>query len=249
VGLLDVLGIVGSPRKNERTDTLVQAALDGAKSKGVKTKKIFLIDYEIPQYTAGAQCPDELNRLCEDAGAIVLGAPVYYGDINGLTIDFLDVVKILNSNGKPALGIAIAGGTGKGLLSGIQSLYHIFYHRQMRGIQPIPASRFNFEEAIGDLKKSGEEIAELSQIKNPFPGETSNDRWGEVLAYYSSVKYLDSDPVDEYIMLAKQLIKISSGTKKIEAQAELDKTFELLNAGDRSEAARHVAKSYQILYY
>lgn len=42
-----VLGIVGSPRKNGRTSKLIDAALEGARSKGVATKKKHLVDYEI----------------------------------------------------------------------------------------------------------------------------------------------------------------------------------------------------------
>jgi hypothetical protein len=34
----------------------------------------------------------------------------------------MDSVRINNSNGKPALGFAIAGGSGKGLISGVQSI-------------------------------------------------------------------------------------------------------------------------------
>ena len=67
-------------------------------------------DYKIPFYTEEAKCPEELNRLCEEADALVIGAPVYYGDINGLTKDFMDTVRISNANGKYGLGISIAGG-------------------------------------------------------------------------------------------------------------------------------------------
>jgi hypothetical protein len=149
-----------------------------------------------------------LGKLCEEADAIALGAPVYWGDINGLTKDFMDIVKIPYTTGKPALGIAIAGGSGKGLLSGVQSIYHFFYHKQMRGIDPTPVSRFNLDEALGELKISGAKLAEVSKEKTPFPGKTADDRWPEVLAYYASVRFLDDDPLDEFVMLSQQLIKI-----------------------------------------
>ena len=150
-----ILGIVGSPRKNGRTHTLVDAALGGAAQGGAETEKLYLIDYAIKPFTGsgGSEegvrfCPSELSERCEAADAIVLGAPVYYGDINGLTKDFMDSVRIGNSNGKPALGFAIAGGSGKGLISGVQSIYHWFYHRQVRAIDPTPVSRFNMAEAL-----------------------------------------------------------------------------------------------------
>ena len=37
-----ILGIVGSPRRNGRTNRLVEAALEGAKSKGAEIQKIYL---------------------------------------------------------------------------------------------------------------------------------------------------------------------------------------------------------------
>jgi multimeric flavodoxin WrbA len=251
-----ILGIVGSPRKNGRTNRLVESALEGAKAKGAIIKKIYLVDYAVKQYTGqgGSQdaytyCPEVLSQLCEDAEAIVIGAPVYWGDINGLTKDFMDTVRITSSSGKPALGTAIAGGSGKGLLSGVQSIYHFFYHKQMRAIEPTPVSRFNLEEALELLKKSGSKIVDLAKMITPFPGETWNDRWPEVLAYYTSLKYLNCDPLDEFIMLAKQLITKSKGDKTAQARALLDEALTCKSLGKLEEAARYAVKSYQLLFY
>ncbi len=251
-----VLGIVGSPRKKGRTNRLIDAVLEGAESKGMRVKKIFLVDYEIKPYTglggsleAFKYCPEELSKLCEEASAIALGAPVYWGDINGMTKDFMDTVRISNSNGKPALGIAIAGGSGKGLLSGVQTIYHFFFHRQMRGIDPTPVSRFNLQEALEQLKVSGAKLVDLSKEMTAFSGEKNEDRWPEVLSHYTSLKYLNCDPLDEFIMLARQLIRISEGDKVEKAKAELDKAFALIQKDRRVEAARYAVRSYQILYF
>lgn len=247
-----VLGIVGSPRKNERTDKLVSAALEGAESAGAATKKVYLVDYAIKPFTvaerSGEAVPEELSSLCEQADALVLGAPVYWGDINGMTKDFMDSVRTSNANGKPALGTAIAGGSGKGLLSGVQSIYHFFFHRQMRGIDPTPVSRFNMEEALGQLEASGARLAELAGEATPFPGHTMDDRWPDVLAHYAAMDYLRRDPLDEFIMLDQQLIGISEGSQVEEAKHELDKALALISEGKRSEAARHAVRAYQILY-
>ncbi len=250
-----ILGIVGSPRKNGRTNRLVDAALEGAKSKNVSVKKIYLVDYELKQYKglggseeAFQYCPEELSMLCEEADAIILGAPVYWGDINGMTKDFMDTVRIPNSNGKPALGLAIAGGTGKGLLSGVQSIYHFFFHKQMRGIDPTPVSRFNLQEAIEKLRASGARLVNLSENLTPFPG-TRGERWPEVLVHYTSLKHLKCDPLDEFVMLSEQLIKLSEGNKVKKAKTELDKALTLIAEGKRVEAARYAVKSYQLLYF
>jgi multimeric flavodoxin WrbA len=251
-----VLGIVGSPRKDGRTNELVDATLGGASAAGAETRKIYLADYAIAPYLGSGgsdeafrQGPRELSQLCGEAGAIVLGAPVYWGDINGLTKDFMDTVHTPGSNGKPALGVAIAGGSGKGLLSGVQSLYHFFYHRQMRAIDPTPVSRFNMAEALGALETSGVRLVEMAADLQPFPGENRDERWGAVLAHYCTLPYLDRDPLDEFVMLAEQLIRTSTGPQVALAQADLDRALALIGIGRRSEAAPHAFGAYRRLYH
>ena len=251
-----ILGIVGSPRKEGRTNTLIDAALEGAAQGGAETAKLYLVDHAVRPFTgsggspeANTFCPPELSDLCEAADALVLGAPVYYGDINGLTKDFMDTVRTPGENGKPALGIAIAGGSGKGLLSGVQSLYHFFYHRQMRAIDPCPVSRFNMNAALKSLRASGQRLAGLAQSPEPFPGERRDDRWADVLAYYANVAYLNCDPVDEFLMLARHLIAVSTSDKVGQALRELGQAYALVEQGKRAEAGRHAVHAYELLYF
>lgn len=251
-----IVGIVGSPRRDGRTNQLVDAALLGAAATGAGVRKIYLADYPIRPFlgSGGSQeafesSPAELGQLCGEADALVLGAPVYWGDINGLTKDFMDTVRTPRENGKPALGIAIAGGSGKGLLSGVQSLYHWFYHRQMRAIDPTPVSRFNLDQALVTLETSGARLVQMAEHVQPFPGEPRDARWGAVLAHYCTLPYLDRDPLDEFVMLAEQLIRTSSGDRMAEAQAELDRALALIEQGQRSEAAPHAFRAYQLLYH
>ena len=238
-----ILGIVGSPRKGRLTDQLVTRALEGVKSAGVETEKVYLIDHKIPFYTEEAKCPEELNELCEEADALVIGAPVYYGDINGLTKDFMDMVRISNANGKYGLGISIAGGTGKGLCLAVQSIYSFFYHRQIRGIDPTPVSRFNFQEALETLLISGQKLAELSKEKKPF-----KDLWDRI-EHYENLPYLNITFLDEILLLAGQLIKISSGKDLKEAKVEFELAKSLIKQGKRIEAAKHVVRAYDTLYF
>ena len=251
-----ILGIVGSPRKEGRTNTLIDAALKGAALGGAETTKLYLVDYAVKPFTGGggaeqgsAFCPLELSERCEAADALVLGAPVYYGDINGMTKDFMDSVRINNSNGKPALGFAIAGGSGKGLISGVQSIYHWYYHRQMRAIDPCPVSRFNVSSALKALRASGERLVGLAQSPEPFPGKGREDRWADVLAYYANIAYLNCDPVDEFLMLARHLIAVSTSDQVGQALRELGQAYALIEQGKRSEAGRHAVQAYELLYF
>ncbi len=249
-----VLGIVGSGRKNGRTAELMAAALNGAEAQGARTQKVHLADYEIRYHLGVAAegkpyCPHALAELCEEADALVLGSPVYYGDISGLTRSFMDSAPISNSNGKLALGFAIAGGSGKGLLSGIQSIYHYFYHRQMRAIDPTPVSRFNMDAALASLQESGASLVELFRTVEPFPGEARDDRWADVLAYYAALPYFDAGPVDEFVMLAEQLIHISDGPEVAKAKAALGQALDLIREGEPSRAAPYAVRAYEILYF
>ena len=238
-----ILGIVGSPRKGRLTDQLVTRALEGVKSAGVESMKAYLIDYKIPFYTEEAKCPEELNRLCEEADALVIGAPVYYGDINGLTKDFMDTVRISNANGMYGLGISIAGGTGKGLCLAVQSIYSFFYHRQIRGIDPTPVSRFNFQEALNTLYTSGQKMAELSKEKKQF-----KDLWDRI-EHYENLDYLNYTFLDEILLLAGQLIKISSGKELEEAKEEYELAKSLIKQGKRIGAVKLAVKAYDALYF
>ncbi len=68
-----IIGIVGSPRKDELTSQLVDAALSGAKLSNVEVKKVYLVDFDVKPYVdVRDSCPKELNTLCEEADAINL---------------------------------------------------------------------------------------------------------------------------------------------------------------------------------
>ena len=238
------MGVIGSPRKGRLTDKLVSSALNGAASVGAGTTKVYLIDYEIPAYTGEARCPEELNELCERAKALVIGAPVYFGDINGLTKDFMDIVRIPDANGKYGLGIAIAGGTGKGLCLAVQSIYSFFYHRQMRGIDPTPVSRFNFQRALERLDRSGRALAQLVDHRDPF-----EDLWDRI-EHYEQLKYLNYTYLDEIMLLAEQLLEMSAENPAFEeAKREYGEAQSLMQQGNRIQAARHASKSYELLYF
>ena len=239
-----ILGIVGSPRKEGLTNQLVTRALEGAKSAGLETKKVHLADFQVPFYSEEAKCPQELSRMCEEASALVIGAPVYWGDINGLSKDFMDIVSISNANGKYGLGISIAGGTGKGLCLAVQSIYSFFYHRQIRGIDPTPVSRFNFEKALKELYVSGKRLAELSQKTKPF-----QDLWDRI-EHYEKFPHLKHTFLDEILLLAEQLIHISPNKPALaKARQEYEIAKSLIGEGKRIESAKHAVKAYDILYF
>ncbi len=95
-----VCGIVGSPRKNKNSDTLVQQVLNGCSSRGVAVDKIYLKDLEISPCLAhrsqnGKGCVirdgmDTIYQLFEDVHGLVLGTPVYYNSVSAQVKIMLD---------------------------------------------------------------------------------------------------------------------------------------------------------------
>jgi multimeric flavodoxin WrbA len=87
-----ITGIVGSPRKNRNSDTLVQQMLDGCRREGALINKIYLNKLEIRPCQAhkpqdGKGCVlrdgmDEIYQTFEDADGLILGTPVYYNSVS-----------------------------------------------------------------------------------------------------------------------------------------------------------------------
>lgn len=103
---MKVIGINGSPRKTWNTAQMVESALDGCKDAGAETKLYHLIDLKFkgciscfackrlggPSY---ARCGvrDELTQVLDDvwdADALVIGSPVYFGDVTADMRAFLE---------------------------------------------------------------------------------------------------------------------------------------------------------------
>lgn len=85
-----IMGIVASARKGMNTDRLVSAALGGARSRGAEIEKIYLNDLKIMPCQACEDFPHdrycwfddgmkEIYRVIDDADAIVVGTPAYFG--------------------------------------------------------------------------------------------------------------------------------------------------------------------------
>ena len=197
-----VLGLVGSPNREGRTNQLVTAALDGAAQAGCRTELVQMADHVV------AACKDCVPWVCQDnqkctyeddafeylsqkvlsCSALVLGTPVYIWDTSGM-VKYL-ILKMFRVyfrsaplQGLPALGISIAGGTGNGLVSGLRQVYHFFQMMQMRALEPLPATRFNFDEAAQRARELGSQIAEMAKQRVPFTGLEERLLWYDALPY------------------------------------------------------------------
>lgn len=251
-----MLGLVGSPNPEGRTNQLVSAALQGAAQAGAKTEMIQLKDYVV------APCKDCLPWVCKgnlkctykdeafeylsqkifDCGALVFGTPVYWWDVSGL-VKYL-ILKMFrvyarnrSLNGLPALGIAIAGGTGNGFAAGLRPLYHFLQMMQMRALEPFPATRFNFQEALDDAAEQGRKLAGLIDKRRPF------ENLEERLLWYDNLPYLGLSRAEEREVLAALLCRnLPEGISPTQGLAE---AAALKAAGHCMGSLKEITRIYQ----
>lgn len=103
---MKIIAFNGSPRKKWNTATLLQKALEGAASGGAETEMVHLYDLNYKGCISCFACKtiggrsygrcavqDDLAAVfsrIEQADAIILGSPVYYGDVSGEMKSFLE---------------------------------------------------------------------------------------------------------------------------------------------------------------
>jgi FMN-dependent NADH-azoreductase len=116
---MNLLAIIGSPRKGKATDTLVDKAIEGVKSKSpnCRVKKINLIEHEIKfcknclacrdsktnDPVAKCSILDDMDYIKEDvlnSDTLIFGTPVHMGYATAVMMTFLE--RICWTFGKPA---------------------------------------------------------------------------------------------------------------------------------------------------
>ena len=210
-----VLGLVGSPNRDGRTFRMVTTALEGAAKAGATAELILLADHVVGackdcqpwecMTTLKCQYSDPAFEYLSDkllrCGALVLGAPIYWWDTSGMVrYLILKMFRVYARSaplaGLPACGIGIAGGTGNGLVSGLRPLYHFFQVLQMRGLEPLPVTRFNWSAALTRAGQLGAKLAAMAGERNRFAGVE------ERLLWYDSLPYLNLSRAAERRLLA-----------------------------------------------
>ena len=99
--LKNIVGIVGSPRRNGNTHILVSKILEGAKGEGALCEELFLKDLKIEEcdgcdacWRAGeCQQPDDMRGLypkINAADCFIFGTPIYWYGPTSLMKSFLD---------------------------------------------------------------------------------------------------------------------------------------------------------------
>ncbi len=103
---MKVIAINGSPRKSWNTATLLEKALEGARSTGAETETINLYDIDYKGcrscFTCKREHAESYGKCCindglkpvlekiEQADVLFLGSPVYFRNISGAMMSFIE---------------------------------------------------------------------------------------------------------------------------------------------------------------
>ena len=176
------LAIQSSPNINGLTSTLAQAVLRGFEAGGGETELIHLNEMDVKTCIAcdngwgqcrGGDCILEddfeaLRQRVEEADALVLATPVYFGDLSESAKAFLDRLRRCEAfsgrgtcTGKKVVGIASAGGSGGGA---VRALLNLEYYLRRVGLEVfdlVPVTRFSKNHKLPMLEVAGRKLAAL----------------------------------------------------------------------------------------
>lgn len=109
--MVKIIGIIGSPRKNGNTAYLVEEALEAAKDDGADIESIYIGKMEMEPCNAcdicklTGECPkdDDINMVLsklQEAHGIIIGSPVYFGNVSSQLKILMDRSRPLRSDFK-----------------------------------------------------------------------------------------------------------------------------------------------------
>jgi hypothetical protein len=122
--------------------------------------------------------------------------------------------------GLPALGIGIAGGTGNGLITGLRPVYHFFQVLQMRALEPVPVTRFNWSAALERARELGKSLGSQSSSRQPFAGVEDRLLWYDHLPYLGMTRAAERRLLASVVALAAPPSATDSITRDL-AEADI----------------------------
>ncbi len=147
---MKVVALHGSPNGDGLTASLAEAARDGAAAAGAAVELIQLTEHEIAHCgqcgNGWGKCREEGRCVIDDgfadvrakvleADAWVLVTPVYFGELSECMKAFTDRLRRCNVGAKgeglvekPVIGVAAAGGSGRGTATCLLEMDRLFAH-------------------------------------------------------------------------------------------------------------------------
>jgi multimeric flavodoxin WrbA len=174
-----IIAINGSHRKGKNTAILLRAVLDEAAALGASTELLELAECNIKYCISCNKClgrtqctidDDDMNDIAEKllaADGIVLGSPVYWGNVTAMMKNFMDRTRWMHMYKNMLAGKAGAAVTNAGLRNGgqdlvLQIMEHFLTGQGLRLVDPRnPDAPLAYTGASGSLQagfKDGKNI-------------------------------------------------------------------------------------------
>jgi len=186
---LKVVAIQSSPNLEGLTSSLAQATIEGVKAEGGEVELVHLNKLDIKQCIAcdegWGKCRTEGICILEDdfesvrmkiveADALVFATPVYWHDISESAKMFLDRLRrceTFNSfktfKGKKVIGIASAGGSGRGAVRALYNLEDYLRRLEFEVFDLVTVTQTSKDHKLEMLKKAGRYlVAKVTQPAN-----------------------------------------------------------------------------------
>ena len=259
----EVILLNASPRREKGlTHTVLAELADAIASAGARARVEYLIDIS-PEFCihccntcfAEGKCrhdegTNELNRRIHAADALVIGFPVYIWLHNGLLAAFFDKYRRArdveqSENGKPAIGVSVAGNSGTGLFSALKGVYTWMSTMNFRPIEPIPVTKYNYPSALRRAAETGSTLARSERM--PFPDMAA------ALLTYDRLPLMDIGRIDEFRWLSERAsesakesfgddAEVRGAIEEIESFLHQARAFR--DDGDREHEAEAVWSAY-----
>jgi len=183
---VEVIGVQSSPNLDGLTCRLARATLEGCQVGGAETEIVHLNQLNIESCRAHDRgwgtCQERGECLVKDdfqnlrakinkTDALVFSTPVYFGDVSESAKRFLDRWRRCEIFGrevsplreKMVIGIAAAGGSGRGAVSALLSLEAYLRYLQFSVFDLVTVTQASKEHKLEMLKVAGRRM--VSRIK------------------------------------------------------------------------------------
>lgn len=181
---MKVVMISGSRNPQGKTATMANALLQGATKEGAACERFFLPELKVERCRqcdeqgwgdcrAMGQCviEDDFESLVteiREADAVVFANPVYFSDLSESLRAFLDRLRRVTRHesakqgieGKPTIGVCVAGGGGGGAPASIVSLEKVLQTCGFDVVDLIPVRRQNMVLKARVLETTGRWLAD-----------------------------------------------------------------------------------------
>ena len=178
---MKVLAINGSPRKGGNTEIVIRTVFQELEKEGIETELVQVGGKLVHGCTACMKCREIKDGFCHiqndfinqiipkmvEANGILLGSPVYFGDITTEMKALIDISGyVTRGNGhllRRKVGAAVVVERRGGAMHAFETLNNFFLINQM----VIPGSsywNFAFGGAIGDVLSDTEGLHTMSKL-------------------------------------------------------------------------------------